>query len=137
SLPYVTIKVNCSKGTYIRTLCNDIGEKLHCGATMTRLVRTKVGRFSLDKAHTLDEIEASPEAYVISLEDALAGFPEFTVEPEHEKALLNGNAIKISWGSGYTGHDLTVLKDSSGHIIGLFKVNVDGAFHPERMLTGN
>ena len=137
SLPYVTIKVNCSKGTYIRTLCNDIGEKLHCGATMTRLVRTKVGRFSLDKAHTLDEIEASPEAYVISLEDALAGFPEFTVEPEHEKALLNGNAIKISWGSGYTGHGLTVLKDSSGHIIGLFKVNDDGAFHPERMLTGN
>ncbi len=137
SLPYVTIKVDCSKGTYIRTLCNDIGEKLLCGAAMTQLVRTKVGRFSLDKSHTLDEISQSPEEYIIPLEEALSGFPEFAVESQHEKALLNGNAIKTNWGSGYTGPELTVLKDSCGHIIGLFKINNDGAFHPERMLTGN
>ena len=51
-LPYVTMEVSCSKGTYIRTLCQDIGEKLGCGACMTELVRLKVGAF--DIAHDED-----------------------------------------------------------------------------------
>ena len=46
-LPYVTMEVSCSKGTYIRTLCQDIGEKLGCGACMTELVRFKVGAFDI------------------------------------------------------------------------------------------
>ena len=57
-----TMRVFCSKGTYIRTLCADIGAKLGCGGIMTSLIRTKTGGFSLDEAHTLEELEAlSPE----------------------------------------------------------------------------
>ena len=57
-----TMRVFCSKGTYIRTLCADIGSKLGCGGVMTSLIRTKTGGFSLDEAHTLEELEAlSPE----------------------------------------------------------------------------
>ena len=57
-----TMRVFCSKGTYIRTLCADIGGKLGCGGIMTSLIRTKTGGFSLDEAHTLEELEAlSPE----------------------------------------------------------------------------
>ena len=57
-LPVVKIRVACSKGTYIRTLCADIGEKLGCGGTMQSLLRTKVGIFELDKAVTLAQLEA-------------------------------------------------------------------------------
>ena len=56
-LPHITMSVICSKGTYIRTLCYDIGQVLGCGATMQELVRTKVGDFSVEDAVTLKEIE--------------------------------------------------------------------------------
>ncbi|MBR7161817.1 MAG: tRNA pseudouridine(55) synthase TruB [Clostridia bacterium] len=52
-----TMRVFCSKGTYIRTLCADIGSKLGCGGVMTSLIRTKTGAFSLENAHTLEELE--------------------------------------------------------------------------------
>jgi len=56
-LPRVTMTVTCSKGTYIRTLCHDIGQKLGCGAAMESLIRTRVGRFKLEDAITLGELE--------------------------------------------------------------------------------
>jgi len=55
--PKASLRVACSKGTYIRTLCADIGKKLGCGAHLSQLVRTRVGDFTLDEAHTLSEIE--------------------------------------------------------------------------------
>lgn len=57
-LPKLRLRVRCGKGTYIRTLCADIGRKLGCGAVMTALKRTRVGDFSLDESHTLSEIES-------------------------------------------------------------------------------
>ena len=56
-LPRVTMTVTCSKGTYIRTLCHDIGLKLGCGAAMESLVRTRVGQFRLEDAITLAQLE--------------------------------------------------------------------------------
>ncbi len=61
-LPYVKMEVTCSKGTYIRTLCKDIGEHLGTGATMTALLRTKVGQFTLDESHTISEISDIAES---------------------------------------------------------------------------
>lgn len=57
SIPYVTFTVDCSKGTYIRSLCNDIGEKLGCFGTMASLTRTKVGKFTIDESIKLNDIE--------------------------------------------------------------------------------
>lgn len=56
-LPRVTMTVTCSKGTYIRTLCHDIGQKLRCGAAMESLIRTRVGRFKIEDAITLEQLE--------------------------------------------------------------------------------
>ena len=53
ALPLIKLTVTCSKGTYLRTLCNDIGEALGCGGCMESLVRTKVGRYTLEEAYTL------------------------------------------------------------------------------------
>ena len=108
-LPRVVLRVRCSKGTYIRTLCADIGEKLECGGTMKSLVRTKVGRFTLEQAHTLSELEKirdeglekqAPEGRAAGLESVLIP-TEIVFEdlkrvctlPEADKYLLNGNAI--------------------------------------------
>ena len=64
-LPHVTFTVKCTKGTYIRTLCHDIGEKLGCGACMESLVRTEVGAFRIGEAVKLSEIEAARDKGVI------------------------------------------------------------------------
>mgnify|MGYP000749567382 CR=1 FL=1 len=68
-LPKVRMEVSCSKGTYIRTLCHDIGEKLGCGGCMESLIRTRVSTFRIEDAKTLDEIETlkqeKPEGYTI------------------------------------------------------------------------
>ena len=60
--------IECSKGTYIRTLCSDIGDALGCGACMSALRRTSAGDFSIEQAHTLEEIRANPEAYILPVE---------------------------------------------------------------------
>lgn len=100
NLPYVSIRVLCSKGTYIRTLCHDIGQKLGCGATMTSLERTMSGQFSKDTAYTLDEIAAirdkgELDSILISVDSVFSDLPAMVMADELEKKILNGNFI--SW----------------------------------------
>lgn len=97
-LPFVEIMVNCSKGTYIRTLCHDIGQALGCGACMTKLIRTKVGSFSIDDALKLDEIEwlrdeQKLESVIVSAEQIFADYSRITVKPESARLLYNGNVL--------------------------------------------
>ena len=98
SYPYVTIKVSCSKGTYIRSLCEDIGAK--CGelACMTSLKRTRVGNFTLDKALTLDEITALRDEgkllqAVTPTDFAFLDKKEAKIDPKFRKLLDNGNKL--------------------------------------------
>ncbi len=103
-LPCVTMEICCSKGTYIRTLCQDIGEKLGCGACMLELTRTKVGRFGLDGAWTLDEIEAmaaqgeeAVRRHLVSVEEMLADFDAVkTIDEQADKMLMNGNWLSMA-----------------------------------------
>lgn len=59
--------IECSKGTYIRTLCADIGDALGCSGCMSALRRVRAGSFTIDEAHTLEEIRANPEGYILPL----------------------------------------------------------------------
>ncbi len=61
------LAIECSKGTYIRTLCADIGAALGCGGCMSALRRVRAGKFTIDQAHTLDEIRQDPEKYILPL----------------------------------------------------------------------
>lgn len=91
------IRVNCSKGTYIRTLCTDIGKALGCGAHMGHLLRTRVGHFKIEDSITLAQLEAMKEnvAPVIeSLETIFKDLPKVQVNEQGSKYLLNGNALK-------------------------------------------
>ena len=99
-LPQLTIKVGCSKGTYIRTLCHDIGLKLGCFATMVSLKRTKVANFLLENAYTLSQIEACVKDE--KLQDILTKTEDMfellsvRVAPPYEKLLFNGNPIYLN-----------------------------------------
>lgn len=100
-LPNVKIRVVCSKGTYIRTLCHDIGQKLGCGATMTKLQRTMSGQFKLEEAITLSEIEmlqkeGGLEPHIMKVDSAYQELPAIIVENENEKRILNGNLIFVN-----------------------------------------
>lgn len=96
-LPRVTYRVKCSKGTYIRTLCQDIGEKLGCGGCMEHLLRIRSGSYGIEDALTLREIEEARdqdrlEAVVRPLESAF-DYPKLTVRPEGKKKIDNGNPM--------------------------------------------
>ena len=89
--PYVSMKVTCSKGTYIRSLCYDIGEKLGVFATMTKLNRSKTSVFSQENSININDLtEENIENYVITMEEALNKYESITVYGKYTKLLING-----------------------------------------------
>ena len=97
-LPLVRFRVNCSKGTYIRTLCQDIGEKAGCGGAMESLLRTRVDRFEVKDALTLDQIEKVRDEQKIdeilySVDDVFLHLTAVTVKNEYRKVIDNGNSL--------------------------------------------
>lgn len=99
--PFVRIRVLCSKGTYIRTLCHDIGQKLRCGAVMTSLERTRSGQFTKENAYTLEQIEkirdeGSLDSIIIPVDSVFSELPRLIVTGETQNKILNGNLIYIN-----------------------------------------
>lgn len=97
--PEYVFKVECSKGTYIRTLCHDIGEQLGCGAVMTKLIRSRVGEFEIEKAHTLDELQRLADQGILSeaivpVEKMFEDYPALVVKESSHKVIQNGNQLK-------------------------------------------
>ena len=96
SLPRVRMEVSCSKGTYIRTLCHDIGEKLGCGGCMEELTRTKVSRFTLEDSYTLEEVRQKKEAGLLSeilvpIDEMFGQYEAVTLKRPYEALVCNGN----------------------------------------------
>ena len=95
-LPRVRMEVSCSKGTYIRTLCHDIGQKLGCGACMEELIRTKVSRFHLADSLTLKEVEELKEAgkldeILVPIDAMFSEYEAVTLKKEFVAFAYNGN----------------------------------------------
>lgn len=91
----VTFKTHCSAGTYIRTLCHDIGMKLGCGAHMANLVRNQVGSFAIETSLSLEDLntaktEENLNGKIYSVESVLSFIPEIRVKPEFYKSIING-----------------------------------------------
>lgn len=98
SLPRVTMTVACSKGTYIRTLCHDIGQLLGCGAAMENLVRTRSGRFEIGAARRLSEIERLAQSgglseAILRTDAVFEGLEAAVVLPEAKRLADNGNPL--------------------------------------------
>lgn len=95
----VKFDVTCSKGTYIRTICDDIGQMLGCGACMTSLVRTRSGVFDIENAYDLDEILGMEEhelaGIVLDMEDTLANLGIVVITDDRVKPYMNGMSTSI------------------------------------------
>ena len=99
-LPKVEMTIRCSKGTYIRTLCHDIGEKLGCGGCMDQLTRTRVGVFDAEESVRLSEIErrakeGSLGEIVTAIDQLFLEYREVTVKQIYQKLLENGNPFML------------------------------------------
>jgi len=139
-LPYITMTVSCSKGTYIRTLCHDIGQRLSCGGAMKSLVRTKAGAFYIEESLTLKQVEELRdqnrlETQLVPIRHMFAHLPVFQCGEDHEKALQNGNILRPEWGScpeKPTGQ--VIVTDAEDKLIGVYLFREDtGCLHPQKM----
>ena len=122
-----TLEVACSAGTYIRTLCADIGNELGCGGAMSSLLRTETGGFSLDSAHTFEELEAlgTDERYalLVPVEKLFEELPEITFPEFYERLALNGAEIyQKKIGTKFEADTLLRVFSKNGAFIGLAKV---------------
>ena len=124
-LPLVRISVTCSKGTYIRTLCNDIGEKLGCGGAMEELLRTRSGNFTLEESMTLSQVEEAVAdgtigEKLVSIEDVLSMYPVLTCTPEGDRLLNNGNPLPEELVQGGSREEKVRMYKSSGNFTGIY-----------------
>ena len=100
-LPLISFDVHCSKGTYIRSLCRDIGEKLGCGGTLTSLLRSEVHGFYLKDSIKLADIERLRDEgklmeYVLPVDTLLDEYSVCEIKPDCTKLLYNGNKLNLS-----------------------------------------
>ncbi len=123
------IQVHCSKGTYIRTLCTDIGKILGCGAYMGELLRTKVGEYTLNDSITLDFLAAHGQQvqdYIYSLEEIFKNLKKVSVKSEADRFLYNGNKLSINHLVDFKSElkdEIVKVYDSDGQFTALYKVD--------------
>ena len=112
----VTIDVDCSKGTYIRTLCDDIGLKLGCGAFMTALTRTRSGKFDIHESFTPSQLEVIKDKFEKHLipVDALFDYPKITVNDRQKGFIINGVRTRFK---GLTEGQLYRIYDENGEFL--------------------
>ncbi len=127
-LPRVTFDVSCSKGTYIRSLCRDIGEKLGCGAVMEKLVRTEVKGFTIEESLTLDAVEKARDdgtlmQHVLTTDKLMPDIPELHISAKGAKLLANGNKLSAdSFVENQVYRDTYVkVYDENGRFVALYE----------------
>lgn len=133
-LPRVHMEITCSKGTYIRSLCRDIGEKLGCGGCMEELVRTRVGHFLIEDALTLNQVEAlmKQERILEVLEPTdrvFASCPAVYTAKRDRKLVRNGNplpetSLKLTDETKASGQWIR-LYDDENNFIGIYQYDSD------------
>lgn len=135
--PYISMKVACSKGTYIRSLCYDIGEKLGVFATMTQLNRAKTSVFSQEKSININELtKENINDYILSMEEALEKYDKIIVNKKYAKLLVNG--VRVADGrftkDKVINNKLYRVYDDENNFIGLGERN-DAGFKIEKLLV--
>lgn len=145
NLPRVRMEVSCSKGTYIRTLCHDIGQKLGCGACMEELVRTRVSRFTLADSLTLSQVQEMKDAgcldeIIVPMDAMFSEYDAVTLKREFASFAYNGNIFmpkhiteKIELSDGKRVR----VYDEDGQFIAIYKFEKEKwVFRVEKMFLG-
>ncbi|MGZ4122376.1 MAG: tRNA pseudouridine(55) synthase TruB [Tumebacillaceae bacterium] len=141
--PKVRFDVECSKGTYVRTLCHDLGAQLGVPAHMSHLVRTRSGPFTLEQAMTLEQIEAyvadgSIQQRLLPMQTALPHMPAHTLPEVLERRVDNGRELTIKRViPGAEVGDLVRIENRTGQLLALYRVTeiANGETHtkPEKV----
>ncbi len=130
------LEVHCSKGTYVRTLAEDLGQALGCGAHLSGLVRTALGHFSLEQAATVDALAALPpeerRRLLLPPDAMLQGYPEVALVPEDELRFRRGQQISGT----LLASGLVRVYGTGRRFLGTGWSDVDGALAPRRVLPG-
>lgn len=131
-----TLLVRCGKGMYVRTLAEDIGEALGCGAHLAALTRLAAGPFSLERAYGLQALEAmdpiAREGLLLPADSLLAGLPRMDLDVDAAWQLMHGQAI---WRPGLRVGERFRAYDPGGAFLGLVEVDPDGKAAPRRLLA--
>lgn len=144
-LPRVQIQVRCSKGTYIRTLCHDIGEWLGCKGCMEELVRIQAGSFGIEDAVPLDKVEAlvkegQIKRYIRTIDQVLEVYPFAAVKKEWSHLLYNGNPLfgeNLDRGEAFMEEQMIRVYDWMGNFIAVYRYRKEKeSFYPVKMFFG-
>ena len=144
NLPEVEMIVACSKGTYIRTLCDDIGKKLGCYGCMKSLLRIKVDKFNVEKAITLSQLQQlmqeKPESdwdFVEPVDGVFHKFVSVTAKEQAQKMVVNGNRIPVEWISDFAEEkkqEQVRLYDFTNKFIGIYTyINESQEYKPVKL----
>ena len=132
------ITVVCSKGTYIRTLAEDIGAKLGCGAHLIGLRRTETAGYLLPNAMTIDQLEAMPVdarlAMLLPVDSAIESLPKVILNTDAAFYIMQGQAV---WQAGKMPNIDLRLYDEKDHFLGLGYLQDDGKIAPKRLIKNN
>lgn len=142
ALPSFTLRIECGRGTYVRTLCSDLGEALGTGAAMEKLVRTRVGPYTLEDALPWDRVREARDGALfwdrlLPSDSALGHLPAVGLAPADGEALLHGRTVPLpAASSGARG--LVRLYAADGEFLGVGQVVTGGVqVKPERILHGD
>ena len=116
-IPYFNLTVSCSKGTYIRSLCDDIGMRLGTGAHMATLARTAVGFFNMHDSFSFDDLAADEKLYC-SVDQALSKLPVIELADADYKKAKNGMKVTAGLGNLFNG-EFVRLKDPEGNLFAI------------------
>lgn len=138
----VTVLVDCSKGTYIRTLLHDIGQALACGGAMKELTRIRVGSFSIDNALRLSDISelvknGRLKDHIIPIENMFASLGRVIIKKDYNKLVHNGNVFNYNMVQLQDGQDCEKMRvyDADGVFIGIYRYDKEArVYKPVKML---
>jgi tRNA pseudouridine55 synthase len=122
-IPYFDMSISCSKGTYIRSLCDDIGMRLGTGAHMARLERTAVGLFHIEDSFSFDDL-SDDEKMFYSVDQALAGLPELKLSDIDYQKAKNGMKVTMGPCNLHSG-EFVRLKDPEGNLFAIGRADAN------------
>ncbi len=139
--PYLSLEVHCSKGTYIRTLVDDLGEVLGCGAHVTVLRRLAVADYPAEEMMPIEELQLLSESFPVAeldrlllpLDTAVASLPQINLSEEKTKAVKFGQRVKFENSEQIYG--LVRLFSDTQQFLGVAEITADNVIRPNRMVN--
>lgn len=132
--PQLDLEIHCGKGTYIRSLARDLGERLGCGAFVQTLRRTRIGPFTTERALTLDADAESVRTQLLPAELAVAELPRLTLSEQNLLRLCRGQAIDPAALSPHRGEGEVAVFDADEHLAAIARIDAQGFLRPTKVL---